>query len=57
MNLENLTIVEAAGAIREGKVSPFEYAQALLSRMDAVEPQVHAWFTVDRETVLSEARK
>jgi len=57
MNLENLTIVEAAGGIREGKVSPLEYAQALLSRINAVEPNVRAWFSVDRETVLSEARK
>src|ERR1051325_7641521 len=57
MNLENLTIREAAGAIREGRVSPLDYAQALLSRIDNVESRVHAWFTVDREAVLSEARK
>jgi Asp-tRNA(Asn)/Glu-tRNA(Gln) amidotransferase A subunit family amidase len=57
MNLENLTIVEAAGAIREGKLSPLDYAQALLSRIDNVESRVQAWFTVNREAVLSEARK
>jgi len=57
MNLENLTIVEAAGAIREGKLSPLDYAQALLSRIDDVESRVQAWFTVNREAVLSEARK
>ena len=57
MNLENLTIGEAASAIRGGKVSALDYAQALLSRIDNVESRVHAWFTVDREAVLSEARK
>jgi aspartyl-tRNA(Asn)/glutamyl-tRNA(Gln) amidotransferase subunit A len=57
MNLEDLTVVEAASAIREGKVSPVEYAHALLARIDATEPRVHAWFTIDRDAVLSEARK
>jgi aspartyl-tRNA(Asn)/glutamyl-tRNA(Gln) amidotransferase subunit A len=57
MNLENLTIVEAARAIREGKLSPLDYAQALLSRIDNMESRIQAWFTVDRGAVLSEARK
>jgi aspartyl-tRNA(Asn)/glutamyl-tRNA(Gln) amidotransferase subunit A len=57
MSLENLTVVEAASAIRAGRLSAVEYAQALLSRIDAIEPRVHAWFTVDRHGVLSEARK
>ena len=57
MNLEDLTVVEAASAIRAGTVSAVEYAHALLSRIDNVESRVHAWFTVDREAVLSEARK
>jgi aspartyl-tRNA(Asn)/glutamyl-tRNA(Gln) amidotransferase subunit A len=57
MNLEDLTVVEAASAIREGKLSPIEYAHALLARIDTVESRVHAWFSVDRESVLSEARK
>jgi aspartyl-tRNA(Asn)/glutamyl-tRNA(Gln) amidotransferase subunit A len=57
MNLEDLTVVEAASAIRERKVSADDYAQALLSRIDKLESRVHAWFTIDREAVLSEARK
>src|SRR5262245_13948658 len=57
MSLESLTVLEAASSIREGKLSPLEYTQALLARIDEVEPHVHAWFTIDRETVLSEARK
>jgi aspartyl-tRNA(Asn)/glutamyl-tRNA(Gln) amidotransferase subunit A len=57
MNLEDLSVVEAAIAIRERKASPVEYAQALLSRIDAVESRVQAWFTVDRVAVLSEAQK
>ena len=57
MNLEDLTVTAAASAIREGQVSAADYAHALLSRIDNVESRVHAWFTIDREAVLSEARK
>ena len=57
MSLEDLTVVEAAAAIRERRVSADEFANALLSRVNKVESRVHAWFTIDREAVLSEARK
>lgn len=57
MNLEALTLAEAADAIQKGSLSPLEYAQALLSHIEAIEPQVHAWATIDREAVLSEARQ
>jgi aspartyl-tRNA(Asn)/glutamyl-tRNA(Gln) amidotransferase subunit A len=57
MNLEALTLVDAANAIRNGSLSPLEYIQALLARVDAVEPQVLAWTTIDREAVLAEARQ
>jgi len=57
MNLEDLTVTAAASAIRAGQVSAADYAHALLSRIDNVESRVHAWFTIDREAVLSEARK
>ena len=56
MNLENLTLTEAVSEIRSGALSPLEYTQALLGRVDAVEGRVHAWTTIDREAVLSEAR-
>ena len=56
MRLENLTMTEAVAEIRSGALSPLEYAQALLARVDAVEGRVQAWTTIDREAVLSEAR-
>ena len=57
MNLEALTLVQASNAIQSGSLSPLDYVQALLQRVDAVEPHVHAWTTIDRESVLSEARQ
>jgi aspartyl-tRNA(Asn)/glutamyl-tRNA(Gln) amidotransferase subunit A len=57
MNPEALTLVEAAGKIRDGSLSPVDYLQALLARVDAVEPRVQAWTTIDREAVLAEARQ
>lgn len=57
MNLEDLTAAAAASAIRERTLSPVDYARALLARIDRVESRVQAWFTVDRDAVLSEAEK
>ena len=57
MNLEALSLVEAASAIRTGSLSPLDYVRSLLTRVDAVEPRVHAWTTIDREALLSEARQ
>jgi aspartyl-tRNA(Asn)/glutamyl-tRNA(Gln) amidotransferase subunit A len=57
VNLISLTVVEAATRIRSGSLSPVEYVQALLERVDAVEPRVKAWTTIDREAVLAEARQ
>jgi aspartyl-tRNA(Asn)/glutamyl-tRNA(Gln) amidotransferase subunit A len=57
MNLESLTLVEAAAKIRDGSLSPVDYVQALLTRVDAVEPRVKAWTTIDQQAVLSEARE
>src|SRR4030095_191865 len=57
MNLEALTLVEAADAIQKGSLSPLVYVEALLAYIDAVEPQVRAWTTIDRDAVLAEARQ
>lgn len=57
MTLEDLSLAEARSAIRDGSLSPVQYAAALFARMDQVEPQVHAWVTVDRNAVFAEARK
>ena len=52
-----LSAAELARQIRGKKVGPVEAAQSLLERMDAVEPQLEAWVRVDRETVLSDAKR
>src|SRR5262245_41605041 len=57
MSLENLTLVEATRSIRNGTLSPLEYVQSLLSRVDAVETRVQAWTTSDRDAVLAEGRQ
>ena len=56
MNLENLTLSEAAGLIRDRSVSPVEYVQALLNRIQRIDAHVKAWVTVDAEGALREAR-
>jgi aspartyl-tRNA(Asn)/glutamyl-tRNA(Gln) amidotransferase subunit A len=57
LNSENLSLLDAASAIRSGVLSPVEYASALFARMDQIEPGIQAWTTVDRDAVLSEARR
>jgi aspartyl-tRNA(Asn)/glutamyl-tRNA(Gln) amidotransferase subunit A len=57
MSLETLSLVDAASSIRNGSLSPLDYVQGLLARVDAVEPRVHAWTTIDRDAVLAEARQ
>jgi aspartyl-tRNA(Asn)/glutamyl-tRNA(Gln) amidotransferase subunit A len=57
MSPEDLSLSAAAAAIRAGTLSPVEYAQALLARIDSVEPRLQAWVTIDRENVLSEASR
>jgi len=57
MSLEELTLTEAATQIRNGGLSPLEYVEGLLARVNATEGRVQAWTTIDREAVLSEARQ
>jgi aspartyl-tRNA(Asn)/glutamyl-tRNA(Gln) amidotransferase subunit A len=57
MSHEDLTLTEAADEIRSGALSPLEYAQSLLARVEAVEGRVQAWTTIDRDAVLAEARQ
>ena len=56
MHPESLSLVDAAGAIRRGELSPLEYATGLLARIDSIETQIRAWVTIDRDAVLAEAR-
>lgn len=55
MELFELTAVGAAQAIRRREVSPVELLEALLRRMEDVEPAIQAWETVDRDGALAAA--
>ncbi|WP_298825618.1 amidase [uncultured Piscinibacter sp.] len=47
--------VEATGRMSAGEFSARDYAEALLARVEQVEPQVQAWAHLDRAHVLSQA--
>jgi amidase len=49
--------VELARLYRARKTSPLEVMQAVLARIDAVNPAVNAYVTVARESALAEARR
>ena len=55
--IHELTAAETARQIRDRTITPMKVVQALLARMDALEPQLEAWVRVDRETVLADAQQ
>jgi aspartyl-tRNA(Asn)/glutamyl-tRNA(Gln) amidotransferase subunit A len=55
-DLHYLTLRDAATKIRTRALSPVELTQAILARIDAVEPKVHAFITITREPALDAAR-
>ncbi len=55
--LHQLSLSQAARAIRAREVSPVELMQALLERAQTVDPQVQAWVTLDGERALAAARQ
>ena len=50
------SVAEATEQIREGRLSPTDYAGELLDRIDSFDPELQAWVTIDREAVMTEAR-
>src|SRR4051812_5174682 len=46
-----------ADALRERRVSPVEITRAMLARIDALDPRLHAYRVVMRDTALAEAEK
>ena len=52
-----LSLVDAAAQIREGSLSPVALAESLLARVDALDGDLQAWVTIDREAVLNTARQ
>src|SRR5262249_17892010 len=51
-----LTIAEAAALIRARKLSPVEYATALLARIELLEPKLNAFVMLTPEPALEAAR-
>jgi aspartyl-tRNA(Asn)/glutamyl-tRNA(Gln) amidotransferase subunit A len=51
-----LGLVEAAGLIAAGDLAPSELVASALERLDAVEPLLHAFVSVDHEGAMREAR-
>jgi aspartyl-tRNA(Asn)/glutamyl-tRNA(Gln) amidotransferase subunit A len=54
--LHYLTIRDAASRIRSRRLSPVELTEAVLARIDQVEPKVHAFITLTRDVALDAAR-
>ena len=52
-----LSVSQAAHQIGQGNLSPVSLAQSLLDRIDAIDPALKAWVTIDREEVLSVAKQ
>ncbi|MBI4587778.1 MAG: amidase [Candidatus Rokubacteria bacterium] len=52
-----LTVTEISARIRAGQLSPLSLVEALLARIDALEPTVKAWVIVDRDGALETARQ
>ncbi len=52
-----LTAYEAARRIRQRELSPVMLVESLLQRIDRLEPEAHAWVTLDRAGVLAAARQ
>lgn len=56
-DLSLLTAVQAAEAIRVGRISSRAMVEACLARIDETEPSVKAWVYVDREAALDQAQE
>jgi aspartyl-tRNA(Asn)/glutamyl-tRNA(Gln) amidotransferase subunit A len=52
-----LTIADAAASIARRELSPVDLTEALLARIDALDPQVNAFITVTRDKALEQARQ
>lgn len=54
--MHDLTIAQAADAIRAGTVSAVELMEALLARSRALDPELRVWETLDEQAALDAAR-
>jgi aspartyl-tRNA(Asn)/glutamyl-tRNA(Gln) amidotransferase subunit A len=54
--LHTLSVAEVAALVRRRAVSPVEVVEACLKRIEAIEPRLHAWATLDRSGALAAAQ-
>jgi aspartyl-tRNA(Asn)/glutamyl-tRNA(Gln) amidotransferase subunit A len=54
--LHMLGVAKVAALVRQREVSPVEVAEDCLKRIAALEPQLHAWATLDQSGALAAAR-
>jgi len=52
-----LTIAEASALIRDRKISPVEYTQALLARIDKLDPKLNAFLRLTPDIAMADARR
>jgi aspartyl-tRNA(Asn)/glutamyl-tRNA(Gln) amidotransferase subunit A len=57
MELYELTVAEASKGLQEKRFSSSELTSACLERIEAVEPELHAFVTLTEEQALEQARK
>ena len=55
--LHYLTIGEASGLLRDGKLSPVELTRAFLDRIEALDERLECYITVLRDEAMAEARQ
>ncbi len=55
-DLEYLGLAAAADLIRQKELSPVEYVETLLARIDTIDPKINAFLTLDAEAALAQAK-
>ncbi|NOR89031.1 MAG: Asp-tRNA(Asn)/Glu-tRNA(Gln) amidotransferase subunit GatA, partial [Anaerolineales bacterium] len=54
--LTDLSLLEAASALRKGDVSSMELTEACLARIEVLEPQLHAFLAQTPDLAISQAK-
>jgi aspartyl-tRNA(Asn)/glutamyl-tRNA(Gln) amidotransferase subunit A len=57
LEAHKLTISDASSLISAGKLSPVDLLDALLRRIDRLEPKIDAWVTIDKDRAIDEAER
>ena len=56
MDPYKLTLTQASRLIHRKELTPLELLESLLKRIDSLEPQLHAWVTLDRDNAITTAK-